>query len=229
MTTCIASDPPQRAVTSTDSGHRNATSRITAGISFTRSETPLGSPGGHRGWGNAAEAEYPAVPTEVIGRAVTKAARRALGLTRRQLARAAGVTPTTVGAWEKGTIPLYSVRYDQLRLLGHALGLSASEPDPLTLAGQCDLLIEGMLLGVEDFAEVPPIDDELAGRAARGLLRWAFRGQPPEQYRLYVRPWPLVASGDAIRFAAIARNLHSGTHGSDLVSYGTALLDLARQ
>ena len=53
----------------------------------------------------------------VIGAAVLKAARRSARMTRRRVARVAGVSLATVRAWENGTCPLYCVDYQQLRQL----------------------------------------------------------------------------------------------------------------
>jgi hypothetical protein len=51
---------------------------------------------------------------------------------------------------------------------------------------RCDLLIAGILRGSEDYAEMPPTDEDAAGEAARSLLRWALTGQVPDKYNPYV-------------------------------------------
>ena len=49
----------------------------------------------------------------------------------------------------------------------------------LLLASRCDLLLTGMLHGFEDYAEVPPIDEDgTEAETARELLRWALAGTP---------------------------------------------------
>ena len=67
----------------------------------------------------------------------------------------------------------------------------------LMLASQCDLLIVGMLRGFEDYAEVPPVDEDSAeGEAARDLLRWALVGVPPGRYETFAPARPLLATHD---------------------------------
>jgi transcriptional regulator with XRE-family HTH domain len=170
---------------------------------------------------------FPVSAPGVIGGAVIKAARRSAGSSRLDLARLLVVSPFTVRSWEDGTRPLFSVRYDRLcqiadalRKAGARVGQTVGE---LLLASQCDLLITGILHGFEDYAEVPPIDDEAEGECARGLLRWAFRGEVPSRYSFYASARPLVARSDVIRFAALARDLEAGSPGSDLVGFGREL------
>ena len=86
-----------------------------------------------------------------------------------------------------------------------------------------------MLHGFEDYAEVPPIDEDTEGHDARSLLRWALTGRVPDQYRLYATDGPLLARSDAVAFAAIARDLQAGSEGSDLTSYGTTLIALTKE
>jgi transcriptional regulator with XRE-family HTH domain len=179
-----------------------------------------------RDWGR-----LPAPPPGVIGAAVIKTARRSAGLSLRSFARQIGISPATLRAWETGTCPLYAVRYDQLSqaasVLGQAGAVVGRDVGELVVAGQCDLLITGMLLGFEDYAEVPPVDHGTNGTTARSLLRWALTGQAPEQYSAYTTPGPLLAAQDIASFMAIAENLREGVHGTDLASYGTALTALA--
>jgi transcriptional regulator with XRE-family HTH domain len=172
----------------------------------------------------------PASAPGVIGGAVIRAARRSANLSEHKLAGMLAVSLTTVRDWENGSRPLYCVRYDQLRRLAEALrqagahvGLETSE---LILASQCDLLIAGILRGFEDYAEVPPIDEDAAGRDARALLRWALTDQPPDRYSPYAPAAPLLAAPDVSFFAAIARDLQAGSHGYHLASYGDALVAL---
>jgi len=172
-----------------------------------------------------------APPPGVIGAAVIKAARQSAGLSLRNLARQIGTSSALVRAWEDGSCPLYAVRYDQLsqvagilRRAGARVGQDVGE---LVVAGQCDLLITGMLLGFEDYVEVPPVDHGNGGTTARSLLRWALNGEIPERYRPFASAGPLLAARNIASFIAIAQNLQKGMHGTDLVSYGTALLALA--
>ena len=121
----------------------------------------------------------------MIGAAVIQAARRSAHLTRPSLARLLNVSAATVRSWENGTIPLFSVPYGQLQQLADALKRAGAqvghELGELLLASQCDLLLTGMLHGFEDYAEVPPIEeDSTEAEAARELLRWALGRDSPE-------------------------------------------------
>jgi hypothetical protein len=88
-------------------------------------------------------------------------------------------------------------------------------------------LIAGILHGSEDYAEVPPVEDP-EGEAPRSLLRWALTETAPDRYRRYAPTGPLLARPDVILFVAAARNLQAGSHGSDLASYGAALVALTK-
>jgi transcriptional regulator with XRE-family HTH domain len=182
--------------------------------------------------GNDSVQAWPATsPPGVIGGAVITAARRSAGLTRRTLARRLAVAPATVRAWETGALPLYCVSYDQLRSLARVVGepgaLAGLGLADLVLASQCDLLVAGMLGGFEDYAEVPPVDEEAAGEDARGLLRWALAGDVPDRYRPYAGPGPLLALTDVLRFMTLARSLAAGARGHELAGYGAALVAVA--
>jgi transcriptional regulator with XRE-family HTH domain len=176
---------------------------------------------------------FPISAPGVIGGAIIKAARRSAGLSRQDLARTLAVNAVMVRTWENGTRPLFSVRHDQLCQIADALRKAGAhvgqEAGELVLASQCDLLIAGILRGFEDYAEVPPVDDDAEGEAARGLLRWALTGVVPDRYRPYMRTGPLLARPDVTLFAAAARDLQAGSCGNDLVSYGTTLVALAAQ
>ena len=183
--------------------------------------------------GGADRTYIPGSPPGVIGAAVIRAARRSGGLTRRRLARMLAVSHETVLTWEDGAAPLYCIPYGQLRALAEALAEVGArvgwELDELLIASQCDLLVTGMLRGFEDYAEVPPVDGEDSeGWAACGLLRWALTGAAPQRYRPYASSNPLLTESDAKLFMAIVRDLRAGSHGLDLVGYGTALMALAR-
>ena len=56
----------------------------------------------------------------------------------------------------------------------------ATELGELLLASRCDLLLTGMLHGFEDYAEVPPIEEDgTEAETARELLRLGIgRGSP---------------------------------------------------
>ena len=115
----------------------------------------------------------PAVPPArpgVIGGALLQAARRNARLTRRDLARLLAVTRATVKRWEHGTLPLFDVDYCTPR---RAAAITSTDLNELLTAQQCDLLITSMLCGDEDYADVPPIDEDTAdGETARDLLRY---------------------------------------------------------
>jgi len=179
----------------------------------------------------AAPSELPAALHGAIGGAVITAARRSAGLTRRALARRLAVPPATVRAWEDGICPLYRVTYGQLRqiagVLAEAGARTGLDLGGLVLASQCDLLIAGMLDGSEDYAEVPPVDQDAEGAPAHGLLRWALTGHVPERYRPYARTGPLLGRAEVLRFLALARNLAAGDQASELAAYGAALVQLA--
>jgi hypothetical protein len=97
----------------------------------------------------------------------------------------------------------------------------------LLLASRCDLLLTGILHGVEDYAEVPPIDeDSTEAKAARGLLRWALTGSVPGRYSAFAAPRPLMAGTDIALITAVARDLQAGSYGDDLSDYGEALIAL---
>jgi transcriptional regulator with XRE-family HTH domain len=183
--------------------------------------------------GNRAGGSFlPVSPPGVIGGAVIKAARRSAGLSRRRLARMLTISPCAVRGWENGTDPLFSVSYDQLRILASALdevdAKVGYEVGELVLASQCDLLMTGMLREFEDYAEVPPVDvDGAEGEAVRDLLRWALSGTVPERYRPWAPAGPLLARQDVIAFTALARDLNAGSHGDQLASYGAALTVLS--
>jgi transcriptional regulator with XRE-family HTH domain len=181
--------------------------------------------------GNRTGEALPVSPPGLIGGAVTKAARRSAGLTRRRLARMLTASLSSVRDWENGACPLFCVSYDRLCHLAATLDEAGAtvgrEAGELVLVSQCDLLVTGMLRGFEDYAEVPPVDEDGAeGDAARDLLRWALTGVPPERYRPWVPAGPLLARQDLIAFAALARDLNAGSHGDRLADYGAALTAL---
>jgi hypothetical protein len=181
--------------------------------------------------GQPGEACPPVSPPGVIGGAVIQAARCSAGLTRRRLARMLAVSSGAVRGWENGSCPLFCVRHDELCRLAAVLDQAGAtvgcDVGELVLASQCDLLVTGMLRGFEDYAEVPPVDEDgAAGDAARDLLRWTLTGAVPERYRSSAPAGPLLARQDRVTFATIARDLNAGSHGDRLASYGAALAAL---
>ena len=170
----------------------------------------------------------------LIGAAFLKAARRSARMTRRRLARAAGVSLATVRAWENGTCPLYCVGYQQLRQLADAFAAggahTAADIAELALVSQCDLLIAGMLGGFEDYAEVPPIEEPgQRGDLAREFLRWALTGIVPDRFPSLANRGPLLAPADVAAITGLARHLSAGTAGPELAVFGAALLALAER
>jgi hypothetical protein len=176
----------------------------------------------------AGEDFLPTSPPGVIGGAVIQAARKSACISRRKLARMLAVSPGAVRRWEDGSCPLFCVPYDCLFRLAAALDQAGAKTRcdvaELALASQCDLLMTGMLHGTEDYAEVPPVDEDSAeGEAARNLLRWALAGVLPERYRPFAPARPLLTAQDLAAFTAVTRQLNAGSHGGQLASYGHAL------
>lgn len=170
----------------------------------------------------------PASPPGVIGGAVIRATRKSARISRRKLARIMGANPRTVRRWENGASPLFSVTYADLSRLNAAFEQAGARVrcnvGELMLASRCDLLIAGMLRGFEDYAEVPPVDEDNAeGEAARDLLRWALVGVVPQQYRAMAPARRLLTTHDLNAFTELALQLSTGSHGDQLVSYGRAL------
>jgi transcriptional regulator with XRE-family HTH domain len=189
--------------------------------------TPLPGPVGAQ----PGETFLPVSAPGVIGGAIVRAARKSARMRRRKLARMLIVSPDTVRSWEDGTCPLFCVPYADLRRLAAALDQAGAKVQcdvaELALASQCDLLITGILQRFEDYAEVPPIDeDSTEGEAARLLLRWALAGVVPERYRPFAPARPLLAAQNLTAFTALARELSAGSHGDQLASYGRALATL---
>ena len=187
---------------------------------------------GAHGWivDEAGEITLSASAPGTIGGAIIRAARRSAGLSRRNLADMLTVDPSTVRDWEDGIRPLFCMPYHQVCELADALRQAdarvGGDKDELILASQCDLLITGIARGSEDYAEVPPIEEDTTGEPARSLLRWALTGWVPERYRPYVSAGPLIAGPDVKLLAAIACSLQAGSDGDQLISYGAALVAL---
>jgi hypothetical protein len=187
------------------------------------------------GWpsGTGDMADCPASPPGVIGGAIIRAALRSARLSMRRLAQSLGVDLATVRGWQNGTSPLFCLPHDQLRQLAAALRDAGAQIGQdfgeLLLASQCDLLITGMLRGFENYAEVPPIDEDgPQADAARALLSWAFTGTVPGRFRSFVRATPLISRPDVAQIAAMARGLKAGDGGPDLIPFGVALVGLTQ-
>jgi transcriptional regulator with XRE-family HTH domain len=167
----------------------------------------------------------------VIGGAIIQAARKSARTSRRKLAKMLTVSPDAVRSWEDGTCALFCVPYADLCRLAAALDEAGAkvrcDVDELVLASQCDLLVTGILQGFEDYAEVPPVDeDSTEGEAARDLLRWALIGVLPERFRPFAPARPLLAAEDLTAFTALARELSASSYGDQLARYGHALTAL---
>ena len=92
------------------------------------------------------------------------------------------------------------------------------------VAADCDLLVTAMLCEFEDYAEVPPIDQDTPdGYVARELLRWALAGVVPDRYRPVVLPGCLLAARERLQITAIALDLSAGSYGPELAEFGLAL------
>ena len=167
-------------------------------------------------------------PPGPIGAAVIKAARRGVRLSQRGLAQRLAVPISTVASWEDGSSPLYCTDFGQLRQLAAALipadGDERQLLHLLLLASQCDLLLTGVLRGFEDYAEIPPIDEDTAdGEVARGLLRWALTGTVPTLYKKHAPASRLLAEEDVTKIREVALLTQAGAHGPDLKVFGSTL------
>ena len=187
---------------------------------------------GRPGWieGEDGQTAIPTSPPGVIGGAVLRAGRRSADLSERNLARLLRVSRGSVRAWEGGMCALFCLRYDQLCQLADTLSRVGAQVGQdvreLLLASQCDLLITGILRGFEDYAEVPAVEEDVEGAAARELLCWALSGAIPQRYRAYAVAGSLLSERDVALFTAAARDLRAGSRGCQLASYGAALVAL---
>lgn len=174
------------------------------------------------------------VPAGVIGGAVITAVRRSAGLSRHGLARRLGVARAAVRGWDMGAIPLYWVPYTTLAHLAEVLSHEAFPSEvilsELLLAAQCDHLIASLLLGDEDFADVPPIDEHTTdGAAGRQLFRWAISGPAPDLYQHVASAGPFLASSTLERLASIAQDLAAIAAEPKVAAYGRALAKLTKE
>lgn len=168
------------------------------------------------------------LPRGVIGAAVMRSARQSARVPRRTLAEGARVSLRETRAWETGATPLYCVQYRQLREIAaifERAGASGASLDELVRASQCDLFLAGVLTGTEDYADLPALETGENAHRVRELLRWALVGEPPEPYAPWARPRPLLPESDVRQVFAVAASLERGDRGTDLSSYGTALLE----
>ena len=167
-------------------------------------------------------------PPGIIGGTVIRCARRSAGIGRHDFALTAGVDHRTMRDVEVGEIPLYCVPYAFLEHVAGALTDSLSSLaggiSELVTAADCDLLVTALLCEFEDFAEVPPIDQDTAdGARARELLAWALRGVIPDRYQPAAAPGCLLTGLERLQIAAIARDLDAGAYGAELAEFGNAL------
>ena len=188
----------------------------------TRIRPAHAAPGSHRTFS----------PPGVIGGTVIRCARRSAGIGRHDFAYAAGVDHRTMRDVELGEIPLYCVPYTFLQRVADELTESltplAGGISELVIAAYCDLLVTALLCDFEDFAEVPPIDqDTVEGKRARELLAWALRGVVPDRYQPAAAPGCLLTGLERLQIAAIARGLAAGAYGAELTGFGNALTVLA--
>ena len=232
MTTIAVAHPRlQRAVAAGPTGRRPSPSYPSPKLRPVNRSTHVITLTGRSGWIEDGQVALPASPPGVIGGAVLRAARRSAGLSGRNLARLLRVSPYSLRAWEEGACALFCMPYGQLCQIADTLSdvgaRVGQDVRELLLASQCDLLIAGMLGGFEDFGEVPPVEDDVEGAAARELIRWALTGTVARPYRAYAVAGPLLSKSDVALFAAAARDLESGSRGLQLASYGGALVALA--
>jgi len=174
-----------------------------------------------------------ASPAGVVAGAVLAAARNSAALTGEDLAGQLGVSGQTVADWESGAQPQCGVRPDQVARLTGVLLKAGADPRivaDLSLASECDLLVFGLVHGLDDFlAEVPPVDEDEAGTAARDLLRWALAGIVPARYGRHaalVAAGPLLDLATRTRFEVAAHAL-AWHLNPDARAIGRALVALA--
>jgi hypothetical protein len=116
-----------------------------------------------------------------VGGAVLAAIRTQIQATQEELAERAGVSPTTVQAWERGRKPLVNMPFARLRNLRRDLETAGAAPGLLALwdrALDADVILAG--LGTTDPGR-HPLAMVVPDRAMTGLLAWPLSGQPPRQ------------------------------------------------
>lgn len=180
-----------------------------------------------------AAADACGTPPGPIGAALIRATRRSARLSQRGLTQRLAAPGSIVRGWEAASTPLFCTDFGLLRRL--AAALSPADRDgrqvlhTLLLASQCDLLLTGMLRGFEDYAEVPPIDEDTTdGETTRGLLRWALTGTVPPLYKLHAPTGRLLALEDVTRIRGVALLVQAGAQGADLKVFGYTLAMLTK-
>jgi transcriptional regulator with XRE-family HTH domain len=116
-----------------------------------------------------------------VGGAVLAARRTEIHATQEELAERAGVSPTTVQAWERGRKPLVNIPFTRLRNLRRDLEAAGAAPGLLSLwdrALDADVILAG--LGTTDPGR-HPLTLSVPNRAMTALLTWPLSGQPPRQ------------------------------------------------
>lgn len=181
----------------------------------------------------ARAADAGSTPPGPIGAAIIRATRRSRRLSQRALAQRLAVARSTLHGWEAGTIPLFCTDFGLLRKLAAALEPAGGDEQhmlhALLLACRCDLLLTGMLYGFEDYAEVPPIDEDTAdGEHARGLLRWALTGIVAPAYRRHAPIGPLLAQDEVTRIRVKGLLIQAGAYGPDMKAFGCTLAMLTK-
>ena len=181
----------------------------------------------------ARAADAGSTPPGPIGAAIIRATRRSRRLSQRALAQRLAVARSTLHGWEAGTIPLFCTDFGLLRKLAAALEPAGGDErhmlHTLLLASQCDLLLTGMLRGFEDYAEVPPIDEDTTdGETARRLLRWALTGTAPTLLMLHAPTGHLIAQWYVTRIRVLALLIQAGAHSPDLKAFGCTLAMLTK-
>lgn len=166
----------------------------------------------------------------VVAGAVLAAARGSAWMTLEKLARSADVSLSAIAGGEDGTRPLCAVTPDRLARLDAALLRSGADPAivaDLAVASECDILIAGLVHGLDDFlADVPPVDEDDAGTVARELLGWAVDGLVPPRYAAHADPGPLLDAATR-RHLALAAQALAWHWNADARVIGRALLALA--
>jgi hypothetical protein len=116
-----------------------------------------------------------------VGGAVLAAIRTGMQATQEELAERAGVSATTVQAWERGRKPLVNMPFARLRNLRRDLESAGADPPLLALWDRA--LDADVILATLDMADPGrhPLALTVPDRAMTALLAWPLTGQPPRQ------------------------------------------------